>query len=72
MSEVAIFTFGAVMFIATAWATIAFGLQRISELQAADLRESGRVAEVRDDGLTEIHVTLPAEDATPADISDQS
>lgn len=59
MSEVAIFSFGSVMFIATAWATIAFGLRRIAELQAADLENSGRVAEVRDDGLTEIHVTMP-------------
>jgi hypothetical protein len=69
MSEVAIFSFGSVMFIATSWATIAFGLRRIAELQAADLQDSGMVPESRDDGLTEIHVSVsdgvePATDVT--------
>ena len=71
MSEVAIFTFGSVMFIATSWATIAFGLRRIAELQAADLESSGRSAEVRSDGLTEIHVTLPADVPDPSDLTDR-
>ena len=72
MSEVAIFSFGSVMFIATAWATIAFGFRRISELQAADLQEAGRVAEVRDDGLTELHRTLPPDAASPTETSPES
>lgn len=72
MSEVAIFAFGAVMFIATAWATIAFGLQRIAELQAADLQESGRVAAQRNDGLTEILVQLPTDDASVAETTERS
>lgn len=71
MSEVAIFTFGSVMFIATAWATIAFGLSRIAELQAADLEGSGRVAESRSDGLTEIHVTLPEDAQELPDLTDR-
>lgn len=72
MSEVAIFSFGSVMFIATAWATIAFGFRRISELQAADLRESGRVAELREDGLTELHVTFPGDAASSAETLPES
>lgn len=72
MSEVAIFSFGSVMFIATAWATLAFGLRRISELQAADLRDAGRVPEARDDGLTEIHRPIPADATSPADTSPES
>jgi hypothetical protein len=72
MSEVAIFSFGSVMFIATAWATIAFGFRRISELQAADLREAGKVAEARDDGLTELHVSLPDDAASSTETSPES
>ena len=59
MTEVAVFSFGAVMFVLTTWATLAFGLRRIHELQLRDLEESDVITEIRDDGLTEIHVTLP-------------
>lgn len=36
MSEAVIFVTGSVVFIATAWASIAFGMARISELQQRD------------------------------------
>ena len=67
MSEVAIFSFGSVMFIATAWANLGFGLRRISELQSADMRDAVRVSEARDDGLTELHRPSSADSSSPAD-----
>lgn len=36
MSDAAIFAIGSLVFIATAWATFAFGLSRFSELQRRD------------------------------------
>ena len=56
MSEIAIFLFGSVVFIATAWATFAFGLSRIHELHLDDVQDSSRFAEVVDDGLTERYI----------------
>jgi hypothetical protein len=57
MSEVAIFSFGSVLFVMTTWATFSFGMRRMHELQSEDLANSQRISEVRTDGLTEIHVT---------------
>ena len=58
MSEIAIFAFGGVIFIVTTWATVAFGLRRIHELQRADLEDSPRIeAVVQETGFTEIYVT---------------
>ena len=59
MSEAAIFSVGAVMFIATTWATLSFGLRRMYELQRRDLEASERIGEIRKQGLTEIHVSVP-------------
>jgi hypothetical protein len=60
MSEIAIFSFGAVMFIMTTWATFSFGLRRMHELQLEDLAKSDRVAEAQESGFTELHVTKSA------------
>ncbi len=61
MSEVAIFGFGSVMFIATTWATIAFGVRRMHELQDEELERTGRSARLEDSGLTELHIDAEAE-----------
>lgn len=68
MSEVAIFSFGSVLFVMTTWATFSFGMRRIHELHRRDLVESDRIAEVRTDGLTEIHLSGLLEDETPSPI----
>ena len=60
MSDVAIFGVGSVMFTLTTWATIAFGMSRIHDVQLRDLESSNRIAEVRASGLTELHMTIPA------------
>ena len=69
MSELFVFGFGAVVFSMTTWAVIAFGLYRSHELQLEDLAASGRTAETRDDGLTELHVEV-TDDAGTATASD--
>ncbi len=61
MSDVAIFGFGSVMFIATTWATIAFGVRRMHELQDEELARTGRSARLEESGLTELHVDDGAE-----------
>lgn len=68
MSEVAIFSFGSVLFIMTTWATFAYGMSRMHELQMRDLADSGRISAVRDEGLTEIHETtaVDGEERRPA------
>ena len=61
MSDIAIFGFGSVMFIATTWATIAFGVRRMHELQDEELERTGRSARIEESGLTELHVDVDAE-----------
>ena len=61
MSDIAIFGFGSVMFIATTWATIAFGVRRMHELQDEELERTGRSARTEESGLTELHVDVEAE-----------
>ena len=62
MSEIAIFAFGGVIFIVTTWATVAFGLRRIHELQREDLEASPRIEEVVEEtNFTEIYVTRELE-----------
>ena len=57
MSDVGIFIVGALMFIATAWATIAFGLSRFQELQRLDMEAAERTATVRpESSFTEVWV----------------
>ena len=60
MSDIAIFLFGSVVFIATAWATFAFGLSRVHELHLDDVEQSSRFSEVVDDGLTERYIPKDA------------
>jgi hypothetical protein len=62
MSEVAIFGIGSIMFTLTTWATLAFGMRRIHEVQMRDLEASDRITEVRSTGLTELHMTVPPAD----------
>lgn len=59
MTEVLIFSIGAIMFIATTWATLAFGLRRIHEIQIEDMAKSARFEGVKDNGFTETYVTRP-------------
>lgn len=59
MSELAIFTFGSVVFLITAWASVAFGVQRMHELQEEDLDAAGRIVDEQPAGLTEIHRRAP-------------
>lgn len=44
------------MFIATTWATIAFGVRRMHELQDEELERTGRTSRQGESGLTELHV----------------
>ncbi len=67
MSDIAIFGFGSVMFIATTWASIAFGVRRMHELQDEELERTGRSARLEEGGLTELHVEVGAE----ASVDDQ-
>ncbi|MEX1249273.1 MAG: hypothetical protein WEA57_01150 [Acidimicrobiia bacterium] len=57
MSEALIFGIGSVLFIAVTWAAVAFGVQRMHDLEVADLRDSDQQTVPRDDGLTELHVS---------------
>ena len=68
MSDVGIFIAGAVVFIATAWATIAFGLSRFRELQRLDMEATPTPASVRaETSFTEVWVPTPGQ----ADQADQ-
>ena len=60
MSDVAIFGAGSIMFIATTWATIAFGVRRMHELQDEELERTGRAPKPESD-LTELHVDVESE-----------
>lgn len=57
MSEVALFGIGSILFMATTWATLAFGMQRIHQIQVSELEASDSISEVRAGGLTELHMT---------------
>ncbi len=62
MTEAVIFAVGAILFVFTTGATVTFGLYRVHELQLRDMKESERIAEVEDLGLTEIYFTQPVGD----------
>jgi hypothetical protein len=65
MTEIAIFGFGGVIFIITTWATVAFGLRRVHELQREDLEDSPRIEEVVEEtNFTEIYVTREVDGET--------
>lgn len=59
MSVIAVFIAGSLLFFFTTWATIAFALHRMHELQHSDLQESDRLVITDESGLTEIHVERP-------------
>ena len=68
MNDVGIFIAGAVVFIATAWATLAFGLSRFRELQRLDMEDTPSPASVRSEtSFTEVWVPTPGQ----ADQADQ-
>ena len=55
MNDVAIFSFGAVMFAMTTWATLAFFMQRFQQINLDDLRSAG--VEIKDNTpYTELHI----------------
>lgn len=56
MSLLALFLVGSVLFFATTWATVAFGVTRMQQLQHDDLEQSGQVVVDTESGLTELHV----------------
>lgn len=58
MNDIAIFGIGSIMFIATTWSTIAFGVKRMHELQDEELERTGRAPQTEESGLTELHVEL--------------
>ena len=60
MSDIAIFGAGSIMFIATTWATIAFGVRRMHELQDEELERTGRAPQA-ESNLTELHVDVDGE-----------
>jgi hypothetical protein len=62
VSDIAIFSLGSVLFIATTWATVAFGVRRMHELQDEELKRSGQSVEMRDSGLTELHTEKRGDD----------
>lgn len=65
MNDVAIFSFGAVMFAMTTWATLAFFMQRFQQLHLDDLRSAG--VEIKDHTpYTELHVPQDEQTAPKA------
>ena len=55
MSEIALFGVGSLLFIAVTWATVAFGVHRVHELQTEEVERSDRTVVELPGGLTEIH-----------------
>lgn len=67
MSEILIFSVGAVLFVLTTGATVTFGLYRAHELQVEDMERSDRIANIEGNRLTEIYRTqrVADDDAIP-------
>ena len=63
MSDGVIFGIGAVLFIATTWATIVFFLSKIHELHHRDILASAEVSRIESDTFTEMHVRAPDADS---------
>ena len=59
MSDGAIFGIGAVLFIATTWATIAFFLSTMNELHRREVLASPEVSGIESDTFTEERVRVP-------------
>ena len=63
MSDVAIFAAGSVIFVITAWATIAYGLAAAHQLRVRDLESSPSVAAIKPESqFTDIYVRTDEED----------
>jgi hypothetical protein len=60
MSDVALFAVGSVVFVVTAWASIAYGLAYVHQLRMQDLEDSSDVTEIRAESqYTDIYVRNP-------------
>jgi hypothetical protein len=59
MSEGAIFAVGAVLFIATTWATIAFFLSKLNDVHRREMLASSEISGIESDTFTEVHVRAP-------------
>ena len=59
MSDGAIFAVGAVLFIATTWATIAFFLSKLNEMHRQEVLASPEVVGIESETFTEVHVRAP-------------
>lgn len=57
MTEIALFGVGSLLFIAVTWASIAFGVHRLHELQTEELEKSDQTVVEQPGGLTEVHAT---------------
>lgn len=55
MSEIALFGVGSLLFIAVTWASVAFGVHRLHELQTEELERSEQTVIEQPGGFTEVH-----------------
>lgn len=65
MSEVALFAIGSVVFVITAWATIAYGLAFVHQLRMEDI-ETGDVHLKRETQFTDVYISDDKAEADPA------
>ncbi len=65
MSEVALFAIGSVIFVITAWATIAYGLAFVHQLRMEDI-ETGDVHLKRESQFTDVYVSDNKASSDPA------
>lgn len=71
MSDVAIFAIGSVIFVITAWATIAYGLAAAHQLRVRDLEQSPEVTTIKAESqFTDLYVR--SDNVTPVDSPDSS
>ena len=72
MTEAAIFVAGSLVFIATAWATFAFGVTRFRELQIQDMADADVPVSVRSEGpFTEVWIPEAAAESPPVSTTGQ-
>ncbi len=65
MTDLVLFALGSLVFLAVTWATVAFGVARVHEMQYDDMEESERIAWIEDRALTEIYKTRPVAGGRP-------
>ncbi len=62
MSDALIFAFGSVVFIASSWATLSFGLSRMQELALSDVEQSERFSHVERGTYADVYVSKPVDE----------